>query len=94
MSDPAPIYIVMGTTGEFSDRSEWLVAAYASKEMAERHALLCAQWVEQNVNRTDSAKFYAKDHANPYDPNMRVDFYTGVDWFVQSVPLRSEPPNV
>lgn len=30
------IYIVQGTTGAY--RSEWLVCAYASKELAEEHA--------------------------------------------------------
>ena len=31
----AIIYVVMGTTGEYSDREEWPVRAYFSKHLAE-----------------------------------------------------------
>ena len=32
------IYIVRGPTGEYSDRSEWVVCAYPNKRDAEKHA--------------------------------------------------------
>ena len=32
------IYVVVGTVGEHSDRSEWLVAAYADRALADKHA--------------------------------------------------------
>lgn len=37
------LYVVMGSYGEYSDRSEWLVAAYANRELAEKHVLAVTQ---------------------------------------------------
>lgn len=32
------VWLVIGTCGEYSDRKEWVVAAYFSRELAEAHA--------------------------------------------------------
>lgn len=31
------VYVVMGTTGEYSDRDEWAVCAYTSEDSAKTH---------------------------------------------------------
>jgi len=33
------LYVVMGSWGEYSDRAEWMVAAYADRALAEQHVL-------------------------------------------------------
>jgi hypothetical protein len=33
-------FVVIGTTGEFSDREEWLVCAYPTEEQAQTHVQL------------------------------------------------------
>ncbi len=37
-----PIYVVMGTVGEYSARSEWAIAAYTDKSLAEKHVTLAS----------------------------------------------------
>lgn len=36
------LYIVVGTIGEYSDRREWMVAAYEDEELARRHVELAS----------------------------------------------------
>jgi hypothetical protein len=75
------IFIVMGTTGEYSDRSEWPVIAYQDESLANRHVYLATGKANEiyglmidNINDDDLPE-------NPYDPNMKMD-YTGTNYFV------------
>jgi hypothetical protein len=84
------IHVVMGTTGEYSDRGEWPVRAYFDEGLAQAHV----------ANATEAARvFYAernaKPHnpdyrvptgANPYDPDMAMD-YTGTTYYLLTVQL-------
>ena len=42
-----PVYIVIGTTGAYSDRTEWYVACYSTKEQAEDHADRATEWAKK-----------------------------------------------
>ena len=42
MASPT-VYLVIGVCGEYSDRTEWVVAAYFDKALAERHADLATE---------------------------------------------------
>lgn len=82
------IYVVMGSTGEYSDRTEWSVCAYADKALAEQHVQMadaCAK--EQMPYR------YDKELVNPFDPGMIMD-YTGTYYYIYEVPVRTELPVV
>jgi hypothetical protein len=79
------IYLVLGTTGEYSDHTEWNVAAYTEKTAAEEHARLLNEWVKG----TDVFDFDArKDKAQkcPYDPMCEID-YTGTEYVVMEISL-------
>lgn len=78
------IYVVMGQTGEYSDRSEWPVMAYTDKPSAEKHA----DDAMMEARRLKADQEYGAK--NKYDPNMSMD-YTGTDYYVMDVPMTQEP---
>lgn len=82
------IYIVEGTTGEYSDRSEWPVAAYADESLAQQHAEAAKRWYEEH---DCFERHYDEIFQNPFDPFMHIN-YTGTDWTVYEVELRTELP--
>lgn len=73
------IYVVYGSTGEYSDHTEWSVCYYWDKHRAENHAQLANSWLKEN-DVYGAASWHAREAAlkkkNPYDPNMSID-YTG-----------------
>lgn len=88
MPDDSPnAWIVVGSTGEYSDFICWNVCAYTSKSKAEDHAEKADQWerglekarMEAGISRWEISK-----EDNPYDPGGRRD-YTGT--FYTVVPL-------
>jgi len=87
------IYIVMGSTGEYSNRTEWAVGAYQDKAMAEQHADLAkieAHAIEKaRGNRHDSIC----KGANVYDPKMEM-YSTGTDYYVVDVDLLDAIPGI
>ena len=85
------VYVVFGETGEYSDRSEWPVAAYSTGEMAEARAdSLAAKYRELTENGTIITDYDQREAIETamriYDPEFRLD-YTGTHWYVLSVPL-------
>lgn len=82
------IYIVYGSTGEYSDRNEWPVAAYADEALAQCHVAAATRWYQENDC------FEKREGAwgcNPFDPAMSID-YTGTHWYLGGVDLLSELP--
>lgn len=76
------IHVVMGTSGEYSGRSEWPIAAFFDKEKAQERVKLASQWIEENVDLRN----YHLPYHSPYDPNTYMDY--GVEYFVyEDVPL-------
>jgi hypothetical protein len=76
------VYIVFGTTGEYSDRSEWMVAAYTSEDNAKQHVLKATEhanaWQERrNSHELDAltwGEWYALEKSsNPLDPAFKMD---------------------
>ena len=81
------IYIVMGTTGEYSDRTEWPVIAFEDKKLAEdqvRYAKTTADIIYEKC--LEYNKFPLKSLKNSYDPNMKMD-YTGTSYFIYETTL-------
>jgi hypothetical protein len=81
------IYIVMGTTGEYSDRSEWSVVAFKDKEMAKKHVTLATEQANE-IYKTMIDGIYDFDALpiNPYDPKMKMD-YSGTSYFINETIL-------
>ena len=85
------IYVVEGSTGEYSDRSEWPVRAFTSEEKAKKFVEALAAWCDKNgcgENRGDSY-WEARDKGHPLDPSFNSD-YTGTRYTYYSVELDEE----
>ena len=82
------IYVVFGETGEWSGRTEWMVAAYPNEEDAKSHviaasaasAMVEAAMVTQGLDEPFP-------NSNPYDPVMEMYYYTGTRYYYKSVTL-------
>lgn len=80
------IYLVQGTTGEYSDRTDWVVCAYRSKQKAEDHA---SKAMHRAMELFKSGwRSYNSEEVNEFDPGMRID-YTGTEYTTFEVELKS-----
>ncbi len=82
------IYIVGGTTGAYSDRTDWVVCAYTDSEQAETHvrnAMLRAKEIE----KSRESRYTAVRGINEFDPEMRMD-YTGTEYYTVETELVTE----
>jgi hypothetical protein len=96
------VYVVCGSTGEYSDHTEWAVCAYEKQEMAELLVTRLTQAVGAaavSLRRAGvggleyEARRVLEAQLQLYDPECVID-YTGVRWWVQEVELRTEVPEV
>lgn len=82
------IWIVMGSTGEYSDRREWPVIAFTSEDAAkERIAALDVRMQQIPQEWRDDRwehEVKIKEHMAPLDPNFSMD-YTGTSYFFYEV---------
>ena len=87
----AKIFVVFGTTGEYSDRTEWLVDARHTNEAAKARVFfledkmraLGAVGSEYFKMRGDAALEAMKE----FDPHFSMD-YTGTSYYYSSVELK------
>ena len=78
------IYVVIGKTGEYADRQEWLVKAFSTKEKARKHARLCARDAKEFQKfREDEFKSPSNGYS-VHDPYMVMD-YTGTEYYYEEV---------
>lgn len=80
------ITIVMGSTGEYSDRIKWVVGAFISRAAAVQYCEAANQWclengVSMNGTRHNNRNYDHYDLKNPYDTQFRCD-YTGTDYYL------------
>lgn len=84
------VYIVMGSTGEYSDNREWPVLAYVDEAEAKAHVARCDEWLLANgchMNSDRSVSWHDRSRLkNPHDESMDVD-YTGTRYYVMPVRL-------
>ena len=73
------IWIVEGTTGEYSDRTDWVVCAYKSKKKAEDH-VFNAMRRGKEIEKSRESRYRVAEGANEFDPKMRMD-YTGTEYY-------------
>ncbi len=83
------VYILTGSTGEYSDYHSWTVAVYFDQSSAEAERDRLNQWcIENGVSRT--AKRNVTGGLNkkcPGDPYFQSD-YTGTEYTVEESELR------
>jgi len=80
-----PIFLVVGTCGEYSDRSEWHVCWFPTKEQAKSYAQKCRDAdTKLGPNRYDS-NTVAASMIRRLDPSWSTD-YTGTQYSVVEVP--------
>lgn len=96
--EPQRIYVVMGTTGEYSDRTEWAVRAFLSEDRAKEEVSALEDQVlplnEMRANGTyydnepydwDERKAWLES-AVPLDPKVAVS-YTGTHYYYLDVEI-------
>lgn len=76
------VWIVVGSSGEYSDFTQWNVKGYTDKAKAEEHARLANEF-ENTVRRAPGVGYYNMPK-NPYDADCRRD-YTGTDYDVVGI---------
>ncbi len=89
------VYLVIGQTGEYSDRTDWIVAAHTDKENAKNHATMCLDYLKKKMRELlqdpeidECEAAYNAIQTNPYDPNGK-DFSCSSnfpDYWVEEVP--------
>jgi hypothetical protein len=79
------IYVVMGSTGEYSDRSEWPVVAFRDEEEAQKSVENATRRANEcGANR--ASQYQIEKGVNEFDPDMRMD-YTGTSYYYMTVEL-------
>lgn len=73
-----PIFVIVGTCGEYSDRQEWLVCWYDIEAKARDHAVKA----KQRAHELQDQRY--DDPDNEFDPHCQWD-YTETDYTVQEV---------
>lgn len=85
------VHIVMGTTGEYSDRNEWAVKAYLDESLAQEH-VNNAERRAAEIYATRENRYRVEKGVNEFDPKMGMD-YTGTHYYLMSVELISKRAN-
>ena len=85
------VFVVIGTTGEYSDRNEWAVMAYLDESAAQEHVVNADRRAKE-IFATRADRYSVERGANEFDPDMSMD-YTGTSYFIYTVPLASKRAN-
>lgn len=88
------VWIVMGSTGEYSDRTEWPVIAVTSEAAAKERITelevkmqqMPQEWREERWEHEDKIKA----HMASLDASFLMD-YTGTHYFFYEVPVAPAP---
>jgi hypothetical protein len=83
------IYVVMGETGEYSNRGEWPVLAFFDEAEAKERVIAASRRAKEIEARKDHrlSSYRASLHGlNEYDPKMDMD-YTGTRYYIMTVTL-------
>lgn len=87
------IYVIEGSTGEYSDRCDWLVKAFTSEAKAEEFVKALDDWLRINqvsYREGTIADYEIRDELKcPHDPSFRCD-YTGTRYHIIECELEEE----
>lgn len=85
------IFIVEGSTGEYSDHREWPVAAYFSEDKAKLHVVNATQRKDELWAKCDGNYWeLSENDKNEYDPCMSLD-YTNTRYRYYGVEVKDTP---
>lgn len=86
------IYVVSGSSGSYSDATEWNVAAYFDKILADQHAEKAQQWFNENEEEYCRRSWKRQQEmVNPYDRGMYI-IDDSVYYSVAEINILSEVP--
>lgn len=87
----ANVYVVCGSTGEYSDYRGWTVAAFLDKAAAEAFCEQLNQWCKDNGVHDSAvlAPAASRPKECPLDPRFDCS-YTGVSYALDEIPLRAD----
>jgi len=74
------IYTVIGSTGEYSDRTEWPVISYSDEAKAQEHVLNADRKAKEWEAIRESSFEDPPEEYREYDQNMQMD-YTGTYYY-------------
>jgi len=77
------LYVVMGRTGEYSDREEWPVLAFFNHAAAQDYVEK-ASGRARELESTRAGPYTPPPGVNEYDREMRMD-YTGTSYYLLEV---------
>ncbi len=83
------VYVVVGSTGQYSDHREWYVMAFLSRAKAERFTEAVSAEYRKIKQRYSENLWNIPEKANPLDPDMQID-YTGTNYYVVEMPLDTD----
>jgi hypothetical protein len=73
MNENKTIWVVEGSTGEYSDHSEWPVKAFTKEEYAKEFVELCSAEYRRIILRLDELELYYFDSDLPEDCKHKYD---------------------
>lgn len=79
------VFIVHGTSGEYSDRSEWIVAGYLKDADAKAHV----EQAEQYAKVWCAKHNYIEPHPNPFDEQACAS-YTGISYWYEEIEIKDK----
>lgn len=83
------VYVIVGETGEYSDRSVWIVKAFANEENAKEFVIKATEkakeiyLLDRDLSWEESEKLIK---SNEYDPFFKMN-YTGTSYYYEEVLL-------
>lgn len=84
------LHVVMGTTGEYSDREEWPVRAFLDEAAARLFVARAEAWLRaRNLHAGAGSDIWddrTEADASPFDAGLQVS-YTGTRYYLMGVPL-------
>lgn len=80
------VYVVMGSTGEYSDRREWAVAAYTDEKEVQRHVIEAEKRAGEIKVLSQSEGKWPHNYSNDFDKGFDMD-YTGTSYYYTTVEL-------
>lgn len=85
-NDGVPVFLVMGSTGEYDDYHEWVVCVYREFDSAQDHAKMANEESAKLFSENSGRTFI--NHKGVYDENMHID-YTGTTYFIEESVLHT-----
>lgn len=82
------VYVVEGSTGEYSDQRSWLVAAFEDENAAKDFVNKCQHYAPTEQSLQGLTYEDRENITNPHDPHMSIS-YTGTWYNYHEIPLYS-----